>query len=176
MPVIYKATQSILANKAGKKLFYPRVVLTGNVSTTRVTEEIAELSSLSTGDAKNVIDNLVTVMTRHLQASESVTLDGLGTFHLTMKSTGKGVETKDDVSAVQASLMVRFLPASTRNLDHTVATRSLVTGVKCVRFDRQSASDSGNNQGGSDSGNGDSGTGNNGGSGDSGNVDDNPLG
>lgn len=80
MPVIYKSFQSVLANKEGKKLFYPRVVLTGNVDTEQVAKEIAELSSLSTGDSKNVIDNLVTVMTRHLQSSESVTLDGLGTF------------------------------------------------------------------------------------------------
>lgn len=92
MPVIYKSFQSVLANKEGKKLFYPRVVLTGNVDTEQVAKEIAELSSLSTGDSKNVIDNLVTVMTRHLQSSESVTLDGLGTFRLTMKSTMNGVE------------------------------------------------------------------------------------
>ena len=72
MPVIYKSFQSVLANKEGKKLFYPRVVLTGNVDTEQVAKEIAELSSLSTGDSKNVIDNLVTVMTRHLQSSESV--------------------------------------------------------------------------------------------------------
>ena len=59
MPVIYKSFQSVLANKEGKKLFYPRVVLTGNVDTEQVAKEIAELSSLSTGDSKNVIDNLV---------------------------------------------------------------------------------------------------------------------
>lgn len=80
MPVIYKSFQSVLANKEGKKLFYPRVVLTGNVDTEQVAKEIAELSSLSTGDSKNVIDNLVTVMTRHLQSSESVTLERSGYF------------------------------------------------------------------------------------------------
>lgn len=142
MPLIYKGLQSSIATKDGKKLFYPYVVLTGNVNTNKIAEEIAELSSLSPGDAKNVLYNLVTVMTRHLQSSESVTLDGFGTFRLTMKSTGKGVETKDKVSATQANLMVRFLPASTRNLDKTVATRSLVTGVKCVRFDLQTEADS----------------------------------
>ena len=36
MPVIYKSFQSVLANKEGKKLFYPRVVLTGNVDTEQV--------------------------------------------------------------------------------------------------------------------------------------------
>lgn len=42
MPVIYKSFQSVLANKEGKKLFYPRVVLTGNVDTEQVAKEIAE--------------------------------------------------------------------------------------------------------------------------------------
>lgn len=170
MPVIYKSFQSVLANKEGKKLFYPRVVLTGNVNTEKVAEEIAELSSLSPGDSKNVIDNLVTVLTRHLQSSESVTLDGLGTFRLAMKSTMNGVDDPAKVSATQASLHVRFLPAARRNLDGSVATRSLVTGVKCVRFDLQ------NNPTDADSGSG-SGTGGTGGSGDEGDGQDkNPLG
>ena len=152
MPVIYKSFQSVLANKEGKKLFYPRVVLTGNVDTEQVAKEIAELSSLSTGDSKNVIDNLVTV---------SVTLDGLGTFRLTMKSTMNGVEDPLKVSATQSTLRVRFLPTSKRNLDHTVSTRSLVTGVKCVRFDLQDTAGSGGNDGGGSDGGSDGDQGNN---------------
>jgi len=154
MPVIYKSFQSVLANKEGKKLFYPRVVLTGNVDTEQVAKEIAELSSLSTGDSKNVIDNLVTVMTRHLQSSE-------GTFRLTMKSTMNGVEDPLKVSATQSTLRVRFLPTSKRNLDHTVSTRSLVTGVKCVRFDLQDTAGSGGNDGGGSDGGSDGDQGNN---------------
>lgn len=75
-------------------------------------------------------------MGQHLQASESVSLDGFGTFRMVMKSNGKGVETSEEVSAAQASLTVRFLPNFTKNPDRTTATRSLVTGAKCVRFDR----------------------------------------
>ena len=101
--------------------------------------------------------NLVTVMTRHLQSSESVTLDGLGTFRLTMKSTMNGVEDPLKVSATQSTLRVRFLPTSKRNLDHTVSTRSLVTGVKCVRFDLQDTAGSGGNDGGSGGNDGDQG-------------------
>ena len=142
MPVIYKSFQSVLAER---------------VDTEQVAKEIAELSSLSTGDSKNVIDNLVTVMTRHLQSSESVTLDGLGTFRLTMKSTMNGVEDPLKVSATQSTLRVRFLPTSKRNLDHTVSTRSLVTGVKCVRFDLQDTAGSGGNDGGSGGNDGDQG-------------------
>lgn len=162
MPVIYKPFQSVLPTKEGKKLFYPRVVLTGNVGTDQVAREIAELSSLSTGDSKNVIDNLVTVLTRHLQASESVTLDGLGTFRLSMKSVMNGVEKMDDVSATQATLQVRFKPATKRNLDGTVSTRSLVTGTKCVRFDLQDTAGQGGSGSGGSGGSGEDGDGNQG--------------
>ena len=154
MAVLYKTAQSILANKDGKKLFYPRVVLKGNVSTDQIAQEIAEYSSLSKGDTKNVIDNLV--------SSESVTLDGFGTFRMTMKSNGKGVESADKVSAAQATMTVRFLPCYTKNPDRTVATRSMVTGVKCIPYGTSQAGGSGGN------GNGDSG-------GDGG-IEDDPLG
>lgn len=154
MPVIYKTFQSIFKNKAGKKLFHPRVVLTGNVSTEQIAKEIAAYSSLSTGDVKNTIDNLVTVMTQHLHGSESVTLDGFGSFRIVMKSTGKGAEKEEDVSASQSNLQIRFTPASTRNTDRSVATRSLVTGVKCVRLDLVKPEGSGNGGSGSDGGEG----------------------
>ena len=136
MPVLYKSFQSSLKDKNDKKLFYPRVVHVGSVNTAQIAREIAEYSSLSPGDVKNTIDNLVTVMTQHLQASQSVTLDGFGSFRMVMKSNGKGVEKEDDVSASQATLYIRFQPASTRNADRTLATRSLVTGVRCARYDK----------------------------------------
>ncbi len=136
MPVLYQAKQSQIADKNGKRLYYPRVVRTGTVTTDQISKEIAAYSSLSTGDVKNTIDNLITVMSQHLQASENVMLDGLGIFRMKMKSNGKGAASADDVTAAQSSVTVSFLPASTRNTDRTVATRSMVTGVKCVRFDK----------------------------------------
>ena len=90
MPVLYKTIQSTMKTKDGDKLYHPRTVYVGSVNTEKIAQEIAEYSSLSKGDVKNSIDNLVTVMTRHLQSSEVVMLDGLGTFRLAMKSRGKG--------------------------------------------------------------------------------------
>ena len=153
MPVLYKTIQSTMKTKDGDKLYHPRTVYVGSVNTEKIAQEIAEYSSLSKGDVKNSIDNLVTVMTRHLQSSEVVMLDGLGTFRLAMKSRGKGAKTKEEVSAA---------PASTRNSDRTVATRSLVTGVKCVLY-KPETTDSGNS-GGGNSGGGDGG------------IEDDPLG
>ena len=135
MAVLYGPYQSSMKNKDGKKLFYPRVVRTGNVGIAQIADEIAGYSSLSSGDVKNCIDNLVTVMTQHLQTSQSVTLEGFGTFRVVMKAGGKGVETAKEVSASQASLTVRFQPCTTKNLDRTVPTRSMVTGMKGMRVE-----------------------------------------
>ena len=153
MAVLYKSFQSVLEDKNHKKMFHPRVIYTANISTSQIAKEIAAYSSLSSGDVKNTLDNLVTVMGQHLQASESVSLDGFGTFRMVMKSNGKGVETSEEVSAAQASLTVRFLPNFTKNPDRTTATRSLVTGAKCARYDKlvsDAGSAGGGNSGGSD--------------------------
>lgn len=149
MPVLYKTFQSKKENKEKLKLFHPRVVHVGTVSTTQLAKEIAEYSSLSTGDVKNTIDNLVLVMTKHLQASESVTVEGLGTFGLVLRSRGKGVATAAEVTAAQALLAVRFTPASTKNQDRTTATRALITGVKCVLYNREAIATGGSGSEGS---------------------------
>lgn len=53
MPVLYKPFQSTLEDKkSGKKLFYPRVVRSGNVDSAQLSKEIAAYSSLSPGDVK----------------------------------------------------------------------------------------------------------------------------
>jgi len=154
MPVLYKAIQSTMKTKEGDKLFHPRTVYVGGVDTEKIAQEVAEYSSLSKGDVKNSIDNLVTVMTKHLQSSEVVTLDGFGSFRLAMKSKGKGVKTKEEVSAAQASLQVHFTPAFTRNSDRTVSTRSLVTGVKFVLYKPEPAGSGSGNEGGASGGDG----------------------
>ena len=164
MPVLYKPFQSVLEDKNKKKLFHPRVIYTANVTTTQLAKEIAAYSSLSTGDVKNTLDNLVTVMAQHLQSSESVSVDGLGTFRMVMVARGKGVETSDEVSAAQATLTVRFQPATTRKLDRTLATRSMVTGAKCTRYDKL-VSVSGGEDGGNSGGNNEPGGGGNEGAG-----------
>ena len=126
MPVLYGPFQSVLKDKNGEQLFYPRVLRTGNVSTSQISKEIAAYSSLSPGDVKNTLDNLVTVVSQHLQSSESVTLDGFGTFRLVMKSNGKGVKTVDDVSAAQSftdsSLSSLFHPSFGWHYGHPFAS------------------------------------------------------
>ena len=50
MPVLYGPFQSVLKDKNGEQLFYPRVLRTGNVSTSQISKEIVGLFLLSPGD------------------------------------------------------------------------------------------------------------------------------
>ncbi|WP_291530589.1 HU family DNA-binding protein [Bacteroides sp. UBA939] len=174
MAIMYYPFQSIL-EKDGKRLFYPRAKVIANVGTDQIAREVAAYSSLTTGDVKNTIDNLVTVIGQHLRSSESVTLDGLGSFRMVMKSTGKGVETAKEVSAAQCTLYVRFMPSYTRNPDGSVSTRSMVTGVKCVPYKPKATEDDGSGGNGDGGGSNGDNNGNNPGGG-QGEIDDNPLG
>lgn len=91
MPLIYKPYQATLANKEGQKLYYPRLVKFGKaVNTQKMAELIAEKASLTAGDVHNVIRNLMSVMREQLLNSRTVRLEGLGTFTMMLRRTGKG--------------------------------------------------------------------------------------
>lgn len=140
MALFYKKQKtSIKAKEEGKILFYPQAVHKGSVRLPQIAREVAEYSSLTAGDVQNTIENLIRVMGKHMQSSEVVHLDGLGSFRIVMRSTGKAVEDIDKVSPAQATLTVRFRPEMTQNPDRTVATRSMVTGTKCILFDPKSS-------------------------------------
>jgi predicted histone-like DNA-binding protein len=134
MPVLYEPFQSTFPDKEGKKLYYPRVRYAGGVSTEQLAQEISERCSLTPGDVMSTFNNLVKVMRLHLQSSQTVTIDGLGSFRITMRSGGRGVEDRSKVSSSRSTLAVRFLPAATQNPDGTLASRSLLTGAVCMRF------------------------------------------
>lgn len=91
MPLIYKPYQANIANKAGQKLYYPRLVkFSKMVNTQKMAELIAEKASLTPGDVHNVIRNLMSVMREQLLNSRTVRLEGLGTFTMIAKAGGKG--------------------------------------------------------------------------------------
>lgn len=90
MPLIYKPYQANIANKAGQKLYYPRLVkFSKMVNTQKMAELIAEKASLTPGDVHNVIRNLMSVMREQLLNSRTVRLEGLGTFTMIAKAGGR---------------------------------------------------------------------------------------
>lgn len=157
MALIYKAFQSSLPNKDGKKLYYPRLVKVGKVvNTQKLGELIAEKTSLTPGDVHNVVRNLMSVMREQLLNSKSVKLDGLGTFTMIAHSNGRGVENIDDVHSSQIQrIQCRFASEYTRPAGGSL-TRALIEGVEYVKLSNltgaktTAASPGGNDNGGSD--------------------------
>lgn len=135
MAIIYEIVQSKLPDKEGRKLFHPRAIHLQTVTTPRIAQEVAAYCSLTPGDVQNAIDGLVTVMTQHLQASECVKLDGMGTFRIVMLSQRKGATSAKMASASQSRLTVRFVPAFTRKANRKPHKRAMVTGATCRQLD-----------------------------------------
>ncbi len=155
MPLLYKAVQSPIANKAGSKLWHLNLVKAGGtVATQQLAEVIAEKSSLTAGDVQNVVRNLMSVMREYLLNSRSVRLDGLGTFTMKACTRGKGVESADKVSPNQiTALKCRFTPEYTRPAA-IGTTRALTQGVQFLHADllKNDTSEEGPSGGGSGEG------------------------
>ena len=136
MVMFYKAVQSSLPNKEGKKLFYPSLVKVNNVVTTQdLAEKIAYSSSMTEGDVHGVIRNLMVAMRQELLNSQTVKLDGLGSFTFRACAKGKGVETAEEVDPSQIKLLrCHFTPEGKRN-GSGGTTRAMTTGIKYQRAD-----------------------------------------
>ena len=72
----------------GSKLYYPQVINQGRVSFDSLCEEVAEQSSLTSGDIKNCMDRLINCLVRHLKEGRSVDCGDLGSFRINIRSTG----------------------------------------------------------------------------------------
>lgn len=96
--------------KAAK--YYPSPVHTTRVEQSKIVAEIAEQSALTTADVKACIDRLQYIIIHHLLEGQSVKLDDLGTFSITLDGKGSDSVKACKADTVQA-VRVRFLPATT---------------------------------------------------------------
>ena len=108
--------------------WYPRSITVGKpVSTDNVADKMAELSTVTRGDAYAIMKNLGSVMASYMAAGRTVKLEGVGTFYYTAKANKQGVDTADEVSADQiTAVRVRFIPEVNRTSNRQVSTRSLI--------------------------------------------------
>jgi predicted histone-like DNA-binding protein len=137
MPILYKAVQSILPSKDGIRKWFPSIVRIGRtVSTRTVAQRIAILSSLSAGDVYNVLINLATVIGQCLSNSQSVYIEGLGTFSIYADASGNGVNDKKDVTYKQINnLRVNFTPTYTVDSDGTRTRLMFIEKIEYVKVD-----------------------------------------
>lgn len=87
---------------AEAKLYYPQVINQGRVPFDSLCEEVAEQSSLTSGDIKNCMDRLINCLVRHLKEGRSVDCGDLGSFRINIRSTGA-----DTPEAYDAATMMR---------------------------------------------------------------------
>lgn len=115
---------------AANNRWYAKAFHLGTVETDELAEEIQENCSVKKSDVKAVIEELIGVMTKRLQQSYAVKLNGLGTFKLAIVSSN-GADTVEEFS-VQGNIKgakVNFTPATT--IDATrKRTQALVKGVR----------------------------------------------
>lgn len=136
MPLYYKARQSVLKSKDGKKKWFPQLIKAKTpITTDDLSAQLAKRSSLSAGDVKNVFDNLPDVLSMFLMNSQSVKIKGLGTFTAIASARGAGVDTEEEVSSKQIKgLKIRFTPSYTRNpIEGT--TRTMYSNIVFEKYD-----------------------------------------
>jgi predicted histone-like DNA-binding protein len=120
----YKKKRQRLSGK-----WHPFAVIVGKpVTTDHVADRLAAISTVSRGDTYAVLKDLGGVLGDYMAEGRSVRLEGLGTFRYTAVTTGKGVDTPDEVSAKQITdVRVRFVPEVGKNTSGKITTRSLVS-------------------------------------------------
>ena len=94
----------------GAKLFYPQLVGNGRVAFETLVDEIAEQTSLTTGDVKNCVDRIVHNIAHHLREGRSVDCGDLGSFLLSLRSAGAATKKDYDVSELMRKAKVMFYP------------------------------------------------------------------
>lgn len=135
MALNFRAHQSSLETKDGKKLWYPILVKdSGMITIEQLGKKISEKSTLTIGDVYNVIHSLISEFNSGLMNGHSVNLEGFGSFTVIARASGKGVEDPADVNASQIkSLRVQFTPSFKRTPMQGV-TRAMFEGVTFQRW------------------------------------------
>lgn len=104
----------------GSKLYYPQVINQGRVSFDSLCEEVAEQSSLTSGDIKNCMDRLINCLVRHLKEGRSVDCGDLGSFRINIRSTGADTpETYDAATMMRKPSIQYYLGKRLRDMQDT---------------------------------------------------------
>ena len=94
MSVEIRLEQSKFKDKKGSGKWYARTVSTGVATTDDLADSIQENTSFSRGDVRGLVIALIDEISYRLRQGETVALEGLGRFHLTVES--EPVDNPDD--------------------------------------------------------------------------------
>lgn len=148
----FKKQKSQMKGQPAK--YYPQVVTVGKAANTQeVARRIARESTIAPADVHAVIRALPEIMSEIMSEGRSVSLDGLGSFRYT--GVAKTVDRPEDVKAeLFTGIRVRFTPARERKDLGTGYTRSLVSNIGFVEYDKPSKKKKEEKPGGTEGGGG----------------------
>lgn len=110
------------------------MVSNGVTSTNDLAESIQENTTFTRGEVTGIIMALVDEISYSLSLGNTVVLDGLGRFHLTVES--EPVENKEDFDIKNITgIKCKFLPASRRDPATRKSKQDFASGVQVVWAD-----------------------------------------
>ena len=125
MPAKYFTYESPDPKKGKKKKFHARVVPNHTIKTDYLVDEIVDMSTFTHGDVKGTLEALSYLIEKHLGYGNSVELDGIGIFSVSVECP-KDI---DDPKEIKPS-NVRF-----KKVNYKSSLR-LKTGLKSMHFQR----------------------------------------
>lgn len=97
MSIRYKKVQNKIKDSKTFGKWYGRAVNLGSVNTVGLAEELSHATTVTRADIMAVLIELAVTMKRHLQNSEVVKLDGIGSFRVGINTTP--TEKKEEFNA-----------------------------------------------------------------------------
>ena len=117
----------VVKNKKTEKYYAQSVVQGKQVTTDKIADRLAEISTVSRGDVYAVLKNLGGVMGEYLAQGKSVKLDGLGSFRFTANAQKQGKDKAEEVDAKCINgVRVQFVQEVSRSTGGRVSQRSIV--------------------------------------------------
>ena len=109
-------------------VYFPQAVVQGEpVSTKKIAERLARISTVSLADVLAVLAEMPGVLSDYMSQGKSVRLDGLGTFRYTLETTGVQNEEDRDFQKQLKAVRVSFVPQREGAVSRGIAaTRPLV--------------------------------------------------
>lgn len=148
MSVRYKKTQNKMKQSENYGKWYGRAFILDSISTRQLADEISHSTTVTYADVLAVLAELTSAMKQHLQNSQKIVLDGLGSFRVGLRS--KLVDKKEDFSAskitgfrIVYSPEVHFTPTGvTAKGGRTgIYTKTLLDGIQVKEYSLDEKSD-----------------------------------
>ena len=117
--------------KNGNNLWYGRAIHPQTIDLDALAERIEHTCSMTKGDVKAVLTEMVSVMNYELQNSNKVKVDGLGTFYMSIRTSGAASEDKFNAQENIKAFTVKFLAEGKKTNGKLV--RAFTDGVKAVK-------------------------------------------